>query len=123
MHTLANDLTVTLQADRPGALAAALEAIARAGIHIDGHAEIDGTLHLLTRDAAATQRALRAAGIRVRAEREVLVFEAGDRPGMAAGLFRRIADGGVNVAFSYVATDNRIVVGADDPERAAKLLE
>ncbi len=45
-----------------------------------------------------------------------------DRPGVAAGIFRRIADAGVNVNFTYVATNNRIVVGANDLQKVAELL-
>jgi len=120
---LATDLTATLQADQPGALAAAIEAIAKAGINLDGYAEFDGVLHVLTGDAPATQRALRAVGIRVRVERRVIVIAVDDRPGVAAGVFRRIADAGINVDFSYVANQNRMVIGADDPKKIADLLQ
>lgn len=122
MAHVASELTVTLQSNVPGALAAALEAVAKAGINIDGVSEIEGTLHVLTRDAAATQRALRAAGVRVRGEKAVVVVDVADRPGVAAELFRRIADAGLNVDFTYMATGNRLVVGGDDPQRIAKLL-
>ncbi|MGH7613843.1 MAG: ACT domain-containing protein [Gemmatimonadales bacterium] len=119
----ATDLTVTLQADRPGALAAAIEAIAKAGINLDGYAEFEGTLHVLTHDAPATQRALRAVGIRVRGERQVIVIGVDDRPGVAAQVFRRIADAGINVDFSYVANQNRMVIGADDPTKIADVVK
>lgn len=122
MAHVASELTVTLQSNVPGALAAALEAVAKAGINIDGVSEIEGTLHVLTRDAPATQRALRGAGVRVRGENAVVVVDVADRPGVAAELFRRIADAGLNVDFSYMATGNRLVVGGDDPQRIAKLL-
>ncbi len=122
MARVGTELTVTLQSNVPGALATALEAIARAGINIDALAEREGTVHLLTRDAPATQRALRAAGVRVRSERQVAVVEVDDRPGVAAGLFRRIAEAGLNVDFSYLASGNRLVVGGDDSQRIAKLL-
>ena len=36
-----------------------------------------------------------------------------DRPGSAAGVFRRIADAKVNIRFSYLATGNRLVVAAE----------
>jgi hypothetical protein len=122
MAHLTTDLTLNLQSNLAGALATALEAIARAGINIDGLAELEGTIHVLTRDAPATQRALRAAGVRVRSERPVAVIEVDDRPGVAAALFRRIADAGLNVDFSYLATNNRMVVGGDDPQRIANIL-
>jgi len=78
---------------------------------------------LLTGDAPAAQRALRATGIRVRGERQVIVIGVDDRPGVAAGVFRRIADAGINVEFSYVANQNRMVIGADDPGKIAALLK
>ena len=78
---------------------------------------------MLTRDAPAAQRALRAVGIRVRGERQVIVIGVDDRPGEAARVFRRIADAGINVDFSYVANQNRMVIGADDPKRIAAVLQ
>ena len=66
---------------------------------------------------------MRAAGIRVRGEGQVIVIGVDDRPGVAASVFRRIADAGINVEFSYVANQNRMVIGADDPEKIAALLK
>ncbi|HSL23774.1 MAG TPA: hypothetical protein VK886_19735 [Vicinamibacterales bacterium] len=122
MQTLMKDLTVELGTDRPGTLAKALETIGKAGINVDGFAEISGTLHVLTKDAAATRRALEPAGFRVHKEEEVAVVELPDRPGMAANIFRHIADANVNVTFSYVATGNRIIIGASDVRKVAEIL-
>jgi len=122
MHTLAKDFTVNLQEDRPGALAKAFEAIAKAGVNVEGYAEIEGTLHVLGKDSAATRRALESAGLKVTREDDVVVAEVADRPGVAAGIFRRIADANVNVAFSYVATHNRIVVGATNASKVAEIV-
>jgi hypothetical protein len=52
----------------------------------------------------------------------VLVVDVEDRPGEAALIFRRIADAGVNANFSYVATNNRIVIGASNLQDVAELL-
>lgn len=122
MHKLATDVSVNLLEDRPGALAKAAEAIANARINIDGYAEVGGTLHVLTKDAAATRRALESAGCQVTAEQDVVVADVADRPGVAAKIFRRIADAGVNVNFSYVAMNNRIVIGASDVQRVGELV-
>ncbi len=123
-HTAAAaDLTITLQEDRPGVLAVAVEAVARAGINLEGVTQFDGILHLLTRDGAGTTRALRAARIRVGAERPVLIVGLEDRPGAAAALLRRLADAGQNVDFCYLATNTRLVIGGDDPKRLAQALE
>jgi len=122
MHNLAKDLTVTLQADRPGTLAKATQAVAKAGINIDGYAEVEGILHVLTKDATPTRQALEAAGFQVRDEQQVLVIDVEDRPGVAADIFRRIADAGVNVNFTYVAANNRIVVGANNLQKVVEFL-
>ena len=118
----ATDLTITLQANRPGALVTALEALGRTGINVEGVTEFDGVLHLLTRDAGSATRALRSAGVRVRDERVVAVIGVEDRPGVAATMLRRVADAGINVDLCYLATNTRLVIGADDPKEIAKIL-
>lgn len=122
MAHVATELVVTLHSDAPGALAAALEAIARSGLNVDGLTEEEGIAHLLTRDAPAAQKVLRAAGIRVRTEASVVVVEVADKPGAAAALFRRIANAGLNVSYCYVASGNRLIIGSDDPQSIAKIL-
>lgn len=105
-------------ANEPGALAHVAAAISDAGVNIAGAACI-GTgqvadLHVLVKHAEATRRVLEPAGLTVTEEREVVVIEAEDRPGVLADLARRVADAGVNLNLVYVATGNRIVFGADD---------
>jgi len=116
MAHVATDLAVTLPEDRPGMLAKAVNAVSTAGINIEGYAEMDGVVHVLTTDLDATRGALEAAGFTVVKEREVVLVQVEDRPGSAASIFRRIADAKVNIRFSYLATRNRLVVGADDLE-------
>ena len=123
MSQTATDLTITLQDDRLGVLAGALEAIARAGINLDGMAKLDGILHLLTRDPAGVTRALRAARVRVGAERAVLVVGLEDRPGAGAAVLRRLADAGHNVDYCYLATNTRLVIAGDEPKLMAQALE
>lgn len=118
----ATDLTVHLQADRPGALVAALEALGRTGINVEGLSELDGVLHVLTRDAGGATRALRSAGVRVHGERVVAIVRVEDRPGAAAAMLRRIADAGINVDFCYLATETRLVIAADDPREISRIL-
>ena len=116
MAHVATDVAVTLPEDRPGMLAKAVNAVSTAGINIEGYAEMDGVVHVLTTDLGATRGALEAAGFKVVKEREVVLVQVEDQPGSAAGIFRRIADAKVNIRFSYLATRNRLVVGADDLE-------
>ena len=123
MTSLALDLAVELRPDRPGSLARAAEAIASGGLNLDGFAEVDGVLHVLTRDARSARFALEAAGLRVAGEREVVVMQLEDRPGEAAHVFRRLAESGLRVHHTYVASGNRVVIASDDPARAATLLD
>ena len=112
----ATDLAVTLPEDRPGMLSKAVTALSAAGINLEGHAEVGSVVHVLTTDAAATRDALEDAGFRVVREQEVALVPVEDRPGSAAGIFRRIADAKVNITFSYLATRNRLVIASDDLE-------
>ncbi len=115
------DLTVILE-DRPGTLAQMGEALGRAGVNIDGMCgfpcEGSGVLHILVEDAAAARSALQGAGLEVSAEREVLLLEAEDRPGSLGEVARKFADAGVNLDLIYKATQTRLVLGADDMEKA-----
>lgn len=119
------DLTVLLE-DRPGTLAAMGEALGNAGVNIDGVAgfavEIRGVFHVLVEDAEEARNALAAAGIGVEAERDVLVLTVEDRPGVLGSVCRRIADAGVNIELVYVATGTRLVIGADDLEKAGSVI-
>ncbi len=112
----ATDLAVTLPEDRPGMLAKALQAVSAAGINLEGHAEMGGVVHVLTTDLGATRQALESAGFTVVKEQQVVLVQVEDQPGSAARIFRRIADAKVNIRFSYLATRNRLVIGADDLE-------
>jgi hypothetical protein len=116
MAHVATDLAVTLPEDRPGMLAKAVNAVSAAGINLEGHAEMEGVVHVLTTDLDATRQALESVGFRVLKEQQVVLVEVEDRPGSAAGIFHRIADAKVNIRFSYLATRNRLVIGADDLE-------
>ncbi len=123
---MAWDFTVSLP-NHPGTLAAAAAALAENDINIDGSCmvlcEDVGELHILVEgDAAAAGQALEAAGVDVRGQREVLVVEAEDRPGELGRLVRRIADAGVNIELQYIATRTRIVIGADDLDKARAAL-
>jgi hypothetical protein len=114
MAHLATDLAVTLPEDRPGMLSKAVTAVSVAGINLEGHAEMEGVVHVLTTDAEHTRDALEAAGFRIVKEQQVVLVPVEDRPGSAAGIFRRIADARVNIRFSYLATRNRLVIAADN---------
>jgi len=114
MQTIAKDLAIDLGEDRPGMLAKATEAIAKAGINIDGYCDAGQVLHVITTDASGTRRAVEGGGFKVRGEREVVVVDAADRPGTVARIFRQIADAGVNIDLTYSLASGRVVVGSKD---------
>ncbi len=73
-------------------------------------------MHILVKHAEAAKHALATAFITVTSEREVVVVEVDDRPGVLADLAHKVAEAGVNLDLLYVATNNRIVFGSPDLE-------
>lgn len=72
-------------------------------------------LHILVKHAEAAKHALAIShDVTVTREREVVVVEVDDRPGVLADLTRKIAKAGVDLDLVYVATRNRVVFGAAD---------
>ena len=122
MAHLATDLAVTLPEDRPGMMARAIGSVGNAGINIEGYAEMDGVVHVLTTDLSEARRVLDQAGFRVVTEQQVVLVPIEDQPGAAARVFQQIADAKLNVRFSYLATGNRLVIGANDLEAVRKAL-
>ena len=65
---------------------------------------------------AGAARARRISHIAVSREREVVVVDVEDRPGVLADLTRKVARAGVDLDLVYIATRNRVVFGAPDIE-------
>jgi hypothetical protein len=120
MAHLAEDLAVTLDEDRPGMLAKAIGCVSAAGINIEGYAEMNGMVHVLTTDLQGTRQCLNQAGFKVMQAQHVVLVPVANEPGAAARVFQRIANAHVNVRYSYLATGNRLVIAADSPEAIIK---
>jgi hypothetical protein len=116
------DLAVTLDEDRPGALARALGCVSSAGINIDGYAEIGGVVHVLSPDLPKTHSCLEKAGFRIRQEQQVVLVAVEDEPGAAAGVFQRLAAAHINIKYTYLATGNRLVIASDNPQAVIDVL-
>jgi hypothetical protein len=114
---VAIDLTVSL-VNQPGTLLRASDALARAGINIDGACgyicESHGEFHVLVEEAERARRALLDAGLEIRAERQVVVTPIENRPGSAAAALRRVAEAGASIDLLYATADGRLVVGGND---------
>lgn len=120
---MGRNLTVRLTNDRPGELAGLVQALSRAGVNIEGVAEIEGVVHVLARDPSAARSALRAAGYTIDGELEVLIVPMTDRPGELSMIMQRLADAAVNVRFVYLATETRVVIGVDNISQARQVLD
>lgn len=122
---MAKDLTIILE-DRPGTLADMGEALGAAGINIDGvcglPCEGKGVIHIIVEDAAEARRVLEGGGFEVSSESEILLLDVENRPGSLGEIARKIADVGVNIKFIYVASNNRLVVSADNLELARTVI-
>jgi hypothetical protein len=116
------DLAVTLEDDRPGTLARALGCVSAAGINIDGYAEIGGVVHILSPDLRATHDCLQQSGFRIVQETQVVLVPVEDEPGAAAGVFQRLAESHINIKYTYLATRNRLVIAADNPQAVLEVL-
>jgi hypothetical protein len=114
---MAVDLVIDIE-NTPGALAEVAAAISDAGVNIAAATCIGpgerAELHILVPHAEAAKHLLAISHVAVTREREVVVVEVDDRPGVLADLSRKIARAGVNLDLVYVATRNRVVFGAED---------
>jgi hypothetical protein len=114
---MAVDLVIDVE-NTPGALARVADAISDAGVNIAAATCVGpgerAELHILVPHAEAVKHALAISHLAVTGEREVVVVEVEDRPGVLADLTRKIARAGVNLDLIYVATRNRVVFGTED---------
>jgi hypothetical protein len=124
---MAFDLVIDIE-NSPGALAEVAAAISDAGVNIAA-ATCIGTgeraeLHILVPHPEAARHSLAIShGVAVTREREVVVVDVEDRPGVLADLTRKIAAAGVDLDLVYIATRNRVVFGARDLDALRALLD
>src|SRR6201997_4171351 len=114
---MAFDLVIDIE-NTPGALAEVAAAISDAGVNIAAATCIGNgeraELHILVPHAEAARHLLAISHLGVSREREVVVVEVEDRPGVLADLTRKVARAGINLDLVYVATRNRVVFGSRD---------
>ena len=114
---MAIDLAIDLD-NAPGALAEVAAAISDAGVNIAAATCVGSgeraELHILVPHAGAARHLLGISHVAVTREREVVVVDVVDRPGVLADLTRKIARAGVDLDLVYVATRDRVVFGAAD---------
>jgi hypothetical protein len=111
------DLVIEIKHE-PGALAEVAGAVSDAGVNLAAAAclgtDDDVELHILVPHPEPVKHALAISHLGVTREREVVVIEVDDRPGVLADLTRKVAKAGIDLDLVYVATGNRLVFGAED---------
>ena len=115
------DLEIILE-DRPGELARMGEALAHAGISIEGGGAwvIGGKAiaHFLFKDGKTARRVLEKVGIEVMAENEVILQKLKqDVPGQLGKITRKMAEAGVNIKAQYSDHYNQLVLVVDDIQK------
>ncbi|HMB89810.1 MAG TPA: hypothetical protein VKP65_03125 [Rhodothermales bacterium] len=121
------DLAIVLE-NRPCALAEMGEALGRAGVSIEGGGAWvvgdHGMAHFLFEDGAAARKALETVGIRVLAERDVLVQRLKQGvPGQLGLLTHRMGEAGVNIEVLYSDHDHQLILVVDDLEKGRSVSE
>ena len=123
---MAVDLVIDIE-NKPGALAQVASAISDAGVNIAAATCLGpgerAELHILVPHGGAVKHLLGISHLTVTREREVVVLEVEDRPGVLADLTRKIARAGVDLDLVYIATRNRVVFGAPDLEALKAALD
>ena len=114
---MAVDLAIDIE-NAPGALAEVAAAISDAGVNIAAATCIGvgerAELHILVPHAEAARHSLAISHVAVTREREVVVVDVEDRPGVLADLTRKVARAGIDLDLVYIATRNRVVFGSED---------
>lgn len=115
---MATDLTLYLD-DEPGELALVGDVLGRAGVNIAGLCALTGggghaEVHILVQDATSAFEALESAGLKIVEEQEVIVLDINDRPGALAEVVHKLGAAKINVETAYLATNTRLVLGADN---------
>ena len=118
------DLRIVLP-DRPGTGTAVCEALAAAGINLEGicgdlrPGEGWGYLHVVVadEDTEGAVRAIESTGCEVLDVHAVDLIQAQNRPGELVSILSSYRDKGENIEVLYIGSDNRIVIGTDTMRR------
>ena len=121
------DLTFVAGEDR--AVADLWEALGEVGIQMQASCtfpRLEGRIvHIVVTedDAETAYDTLRAQGFIPLDRRNVLIANINPRPGELGRIARAIADRGAKLYILYMATGNRVVIGASDLDKAAEALD
>ena len=120
------DLTFVVGEDR--AVAELWETLGGASIQMEASCtfpRLEGrVVHVAVKDedADAAYEALRQAGFIPLDRRDVVIADFVPRPGAMGEIARSLADAGAKVYIMYMATGDRVVIGASDLGKVAEVL-
>ena len=121
------DLEIRLR-NIPGALAEMGEALAAAGVSVEGGGAWivgdNGSAHFLFEDTVTARKALEEKGIEVIAENKILVQRLKqDVPGQLGKIARMMEQAGVNIKVIYSDHNNQLILVVDDYEKGKVVSE
>jgi hypothetical protein len=95
------------------------ELFGNAGVNIEGLCGVrtgggQAEIHVLVEDLSPALSALAAGGIEVASELEVAVLRVEGRHGVMSEVSRKLGDAGVSINLVYLATNTRLMFGADE---------
>ena len=113
---MATEFQVSLK-NQPGSLAQLCTLLGDARVNIDAlqgvSAGEESLVRFVPNDPDNAIRALEAGGVAF-TQREVLIVEVLDQPGMLGDVALVMADAGINIDSIYVTAEGRVVFGVDD---------
>lgn len=121
-----HDLTFVVGEDR--AVAEIWETLGRASIQMEASCtfpRLEGRIvHVVVKDddAEDAYQALRAAHFIPLDRRPVVMVDLVPGPSAIGEIARKVADAGAKLYILYMATDNRVVIGATDLDKVAEVL-
>lgn len=121
-----HDLTFVVGEDR--AVAEIWETLGNASIQMEASCtfpRLEGRIvHVVVKDsdADAAYEALRSARFIPLDRRNVLIIDFVPRPGAIGEIARKVADAGAKLYILYMATGDRVVIGASDLDKVAEAL-
>jgi hypothetical protein len=114
--------------NHPGALAEIGEALAKAGVSVEGGGAWvngnDGIAHFLFEDILAARRALEIKGIKVMGDHEILIQRLKqDQPGQLGKITRLMAQAGVTIKVLYSDHYNQLILVVDNYKKGLEISE
>lgn len=120
---MADEITVKVE-NHPGTLAHIGEILGDAGVNINAIqlsiCEGEGVVRFIPDDTDRAVSALEAAGVGY-TDRQVLLVNLLDEPGMLGSVAFVMAHAGINIDTVYVTTTGQIVLGVDDLDGAIQV--